>query len=159
MTSRILRIALLADGSSDRALLPIIEWTLRQHRPGLEIAQPGFRARVHAKPLQDEMTATIDIFDPDILFVHRDAENQPASQRRAEIPAIGRTLVRVVPVRMTETWLLIDAIAIRTAAGRPAGRARFDLPRVSRLEELAEFHHARVFARREDSRVVESHES
>lgn len=45
MTSAPLRIALLADGASDRALLPIIRWTLTQIDPAVELAQPGFRAR------------------------------------------------------------------------------------------------------------------
>lgn len=44
--------------------------------------------------------------------------------------------VLVVPVQMTETWLLIDEAAIRMAAGNPHGRVPLDLPSLARLERL-----------------------
>lgn len=43
-------------------------------------------------------------------------------------------MVPVIPVKMTEAWLLIDAQAIARAAGRPS--AQVQLPPVSRLEQL-----------------------
>lgn len=45
-------------------------------------------------------------------------------------------IVRVVPVRMTEAWLLIDEKAIRKAAGNPNGHIHLDIPKLSRLENL-----------------------
>ncbi len=45
-------------------------------------------------------------------------------------------LVPVIPVRMTEAWLLTDESAIRRASGNPNGKVRLDLPPVSRLEAL-----------------------
>jgi hypothetical protein len=75
----------------------------------------------------------------DILFVHRDAERPDlASLRLAEIRAataqLGPASVPVVPVRMTEAWLLIEERAIRLAAGNPNGTAEIPLPPVQRLE-------------------------
>lgn len=42
----------------------------------------------------------------------------------------------VVPVRMTEAWLLIDEAAIRRAAGNPNGRVELTLPSLRTLENL-----------------------
>jgi hypothetical protein len=44
---------------------------------------------------------------------------------------MGQTPVRhipVVPVRMTEAWLLADEFAIRSAPGNPNGTQSLDLP-------------------------------
>jgi hypothetical protein len=42
----------------------------------------------------------------------------------------------VVPVRMTEAWLLLDIGAIRQAAGNPNGTAPLNLPSPSNIEGL-----------------------
>lgn len=44
--------------------------------------------------------------------------------------------VCVVPVRMSEAWLLIDETALRHAAGNPNGKVSLDLPSLHRLEQL-----------------------
>lgn len=44
--------------------------------------------------------------------------------------------VPVVPIRMTEAWLLADETAIRRAAGNPNGTMPLDLPSVARLENI-----------------------
>jgi hypothetical protein len=137
MTSKVLRIALLADGRSDRALLPILVWLLRQCDPTLAIAEPGYRARMSAAPMHTEITAIRNLHRPDVVFVHRDAEAQDPALRRREIPDEA-TIVKVVPVRMTEAWLLFDEAAIRRAADRPTGRTRLDLPPLSRVETTAD---------------------
>ena len=82
------------------------------------------------------MARVIQRFRPDILFVHRDAESVSRELRCEEIPSEPGRIVRVVPVRMTEAWLLIDAPALRSAAGNPNGRAPLELPPLSRLETL-----------------------
>lgn len=135
---RSLRLALLADGASDRALLPIIRWTLQQADPTLELAQPGFRIRNPGADMRHEMESTCGEHEPDILFVHRDAEAQAPERRRQEIPDLDRTLARVIPVRMTEAWLLFDEDAIRSAADHPKGRAKLSLPASRRVEGIAD---------------------
>ena len=50
----------------------------------------------------------------------------------------GVVHVPVVPVRMTEAWLLVDEPAIRRVAGNPNGRCALDLPQVSKVETIAD---------------------
>lgn len=129
-----LRYALLADGSSDRVLLPLLAWALRQQRPLLAFAQPEVVAR-RGRGLEDTVLDTIGSYGLDLLFVHRDAERTDREIRRREIPANER-VVAVIPVRMTEAWLLLDESALRLAAGNPNGRVPLSVPPLSRLEAL-----------------------
>ena len=142
-----LRCTLLADGSSDRALIPILRWLLRKHggaRPiDLDFSDLGRLAKP-PRNLSGRIDASIELYPCDILFVHRDAERIPVRTREKEIrtacdaSAKGRTLeaVTVVPVRMLEAWLLIDEAALRKAAGNPGGRQTLDMPPVGDLEKL-----------------------
>jgi hypothetical protein len=78
------------------------------------------------------------------LFVHRDAEAQSPDDRRAEILNAAQHLERnppaicVIPVRMTEAWLLLDEAAIRSAAGNPRGRLPLNLPPLASIERVAD---------------------
>jgi len=129
-----LRLALLADGSSDHALLRVIEWTLRAQHSNLPISEPGFEVR-HGD-LGEAVRDVIRVHRPHLVFVHRDAETEALAVRRGEIPEIQHPLVRVVPVRMTEAWLLIDEGAIRLAAGNPNGKMAIALPPPATLESI-----------------------
>jgi hypothetical protein len=142
-----LRYSLISDGSSDAALLPILSWLLRES--GVQCAiQPSLAdlRRLPAPPssLEQRISVALDLYPCDLLFVHRDAERQPLSHRKAEVQqviyglklAIVPSWVCVIPVRMTEAWLLFDEVAIRHAAGNRSGRQPLDLPRLSELEDL-----------------------
>jgi len=78
-----------------------------------------------------------------VVFVHRDAEANDPQLRVAEIASgleacnCPLPFVAVVPVRMTEAWLLLDEQAIRDVAGNPRGMMPLDLPRHSRVENVA----------------------
>lgn len=76
----------------------------------------------------------------DVLFVHRDSDSQPPRWRYDEIAAAAREHphVAVVPVKMTEAWLLFDERALRAAAGRPSGRDDLQLPSLSQVERIAD---------------------
>lgn len=80
----------------------------------------------------------------DLLFVHRDADSAGAGARLGEIAnAVGAVAgaqdwVGVVPVRMTEAWLILDEAAIRTAVGKPNGRTPLDLPTAHKAERRAD---------------------
>lgn len=130
----ILRLALIADGPSDRALLPILTWSLRSLAPDVLFFEPQFEVR--DGELTSELERVSNALRPDMLFVHRDAEREPLDVRRNEIPMTHAGTVRVVPVHMTEAWLLLDEMAIRKAAGNPNGRSPIELPRIRIVENL-----------------------
>jgi hypothetical protein len=132
--TNVLTYALVADGSSDRALLPILLWSLRRCLPSGTFGPPTFHPR-RSRPVAEALTEVLTNYAPDIVFVHRDAEGLSREERRAEIPATEGT-VAVVPVRMTETWLLADEQAIRKASGNPNGSVALSLPELRRLESV-----------------------
>lgn len=89
-----LRYTLLGDGSSDQALLPVVTWLLRS----IEIAQviePVWadlrRAPERPRTLHQRLQLDLDLYPCDLLFIHRDAENQDYRRRMDEIDvAVGR---------------------------------------------------------------------
>ena len=141
-----LRITLVADGPSDKALLPILVWLLRKHFGNIPI-QPEYadlrRLRHPPNDLSERIATSVELYPCDLLFVHRDAEREPIAKRVREIReslekcAIGTLpVVCVVPVRMQEAWLLIDESALRKAAGNPRGRQALNVPERRELEDL-----------------------
>ncbi|MCG3199380.1 MAG: hypothetical protein GHCLOJNM_03894 [bacterium] len=147
-----LRFLLVADGPSDQALLPILRWLLRTHLPARasqgEWADLRFQ-RNPPKSLPDRIAAAIRLHpNCELVFVHRDAEGEPLDARVSEIRAACEMAFRqfprvipaieVVPVRMSEAWLLFDESAIRKAVGNPNGRVQLCLPPLNRVEELAD---------------------
>jgi hypothetical protein len=143
---RELRYTLVSDGSSDRALMPLLTWLLRQHLDDDCPIQPAWadltRLPRRPKGLEERVRAALDLFPCDLLVVHRDAERDPLERRLEEIKtacaALGDAvaLVRVVPVRMQEAWLLFDEAAMRRAAGNPNGRDPLEIPSLRRLDKL-----------------------
>ena len=142
-----LSYTLLSDGSSDRALQPIIHWALEHN--GVEGAIQGEwadlrRLRQPPSGLSGRIEMAVRLYPCDVLFVHRDAERESRQGRVDEIKRAVDTVgwdgvppyVCLVPVRMQEAWLLIDEAAIRHAAGNPSGSMPLRLPSVSSLESL-----------------------
>jgi len=134
-----LRYTLLADGPSDQALIPVLDWLLREHLPGRPIHSQGADLRSLRRPptdLAERIQVSVQLHPCDILFVHRDAEAQSRDSRMDEIvAACEKAGVQesplhccVVPVRMTEAWFLFDEAAIREAAGNPRGRMHLSIP-------------------------------
>jgi len=143
-----IRYTLVSDGSSDRALLPILTWLVRQHTAECPIQPEWADLRGLRQPittLAEKIRWSLLLYPCDILFIHRDAERQPREDRVVEIEEAVRVaapsascppLVCVVPVRMQEAWLLFDEAAVRRAAGNPRGRERLDLPALADVENL-----------------------
>jgi hypothetical protein len=90
--------------------------------------------------LEERVRLAVENYPCDILFVHRDAERQSPEDRRAEILNAIQHLgnnppaVCVIPVRMTEAWLLLDELAIRSASGNPRGSQPLNLPVPNSIE-------------------------
>lgn len=118
------------EGASDAGLIPHIQRLIMDSgRPQAE-GESWF----YGNPLEKKIRTGLQVAENtvDVLFVHRDANSAGAEERLREIAnAVGRvtdgTWVGVVPVRMTEAWLLLDEVAIRTAVGRPHGRTPLHL--------------------------------
>lgn len=129
-----LSYVLIADGTGDRALFPVIGWTFRDLWPDGEIVDPVFLPRKH-KNVAEVVEEAIRGYAPDLVFVHRDAESRPAEERLTEIP-VADHVVPIIPIRMTEAWLLIDEAAIRMAASNPNGTTALEMPALKTLEHL-----------------------
>jgi len=139
---RSVSLTLVADGSSDRVLLPLIGALMDLHCPLPFVAQFAEGLPPSAKTTRDRMRVAFSLYPCDLLFVHRDAEGEDPSAREAEIRrglegmALSPSLICVVPVRMTEAWLLTSEIAIRAAVGNPNGSAPLDLPSRRNVESV-----------------------
>jgi len=94
--------------------------------------------------MHQKLEASIDLYPADLYVIHRDAEAQDPAQREAEIAeAVARLQARpsyipIIPVRMQESWLLIDERALRRAAQKPRGTCVLGLPPLATLEGVAD---------------------
>jgi hypothetical protein len=140
---------LIGDGSSDKCLLPIISFFLNEHFQDIifkgEWADFSFLPKP-PKTLAEKIISAIDLYEPDWVFIHRDAEGEPRplEKRSEEIDEaiveareLGkRPFIKVIPIRMTESWLLIDKNAIRKASNNPNGQIELVLPAINQLENI-----------------------
>lgn len=144
-----LRYTLLSDGSSDRALLPLLTWSLGEQGITTPIDPAWANLGVLRNPpvkLPEKIRAVMDLYPCELLFIHRDCEAETVADRQNEITeaveeAFGDLdsripVVCVVPCRMMEAWLLISEGAIRIASGNPNGRVRLVMPAHNVLEGL-----------------------
>lgn len=142
-----LRYTFVTDGSSDRALIPVLTWLLRANHVQVAIqsqwADLGSFIRTRKLSLADKVALAIEFYPCDLLFVHRDAESETRTTRMAEIQAAleqTRSLripaICVIPVRMQEAWLLFDEQAIRAAASNQNGQDPLHLPPLHQLENV-----------------------
>jgi hypothetical protein len=138
---------LVTDGSRDLSLLQhIVRWVIRRvGGRGLQLHQQlaDFRElRSPPETLPERLRAAVRRFPCNILFVHRDAERESRESRSSEIDeavrnsGIDEASVPIVPVRMTEAWLLISKSAIRRASNNPNSDCALDMPRLRDLEAL-----------------------
>jgi len=95
--------------------------------------------------LGERISTAINLYPCDLLFIHRDAEGEDPTIRYEEIHNALREIaaqgiqapsVCVVPVRMTEAWLLINEPAIRLAAGNPNGTRPLSIPDLTTIEQI-----------------------
>ncbi len=144
--------ALVGEGGSDRVLLPILRWVWEQTTAEEVRLSWVDTSRIrHAPGLAGKLRAALELHPCDVLFVHRDSDRESPDRRRREIASAAgeHPHVPVIPVRMTEAWLLFDEAAIRSAAGRPGRRCTLRLPPLSKIERLAD-------PKRELKRVLET---
>ena len=137
------RFLLVCGGPSDTSLVAHIEKLLLHY--GLSDLKGDHWAK--SGSLMPKIRDGLRHFgDCDLLFVHRDADSVQETQsagpekRLEEICEAVRDSgfagkwVGIVPVRMTETWLLVDDSAIRYVAGRPRSNTPLNLPLLRQVE-------------------------
>ncbi len=137
------RFLLVCEGSSDAALIPHISRLL------IHYGQPDPEGSHWSKsgPLIGKIQEGLSFYgDCDLLFLHRDADSDLETQsagpkrRHTEIyeavrdSGFTRNWVGIVPVRMTEAWLLVNESSIRYVAGRPRSNTPLDLPSLRLVE-------------------------
>lgn len=138
----------IGEGTSDRPLVDLVASVFLDHGVQLRVSAPD-PAQLPGKighRTDQKLDAALRLFDglPDLLIIHRDADPPgPASRRQELMDAVSARaapapLVPIVPVRMTEAWLLLDHDAIRRVAGNPRGRARLDLPPPRTVEDASD---------------------
>ena len=139
-----IRFTLVSEGSSDRALLPVLAWTLKQNNALTTTDQwPDLRQLHHPpKDLAAKIEAALEIYPCDLLFVHRDADRAEPLTRKGEIAqAVGNRpkppAVCVIPVKAMEAWLLFDEPAIRRVSGNPNGTTPLNLPSLDQAESIS----------------------
>ncbi|OQY27356.1 MAG: hypothetical protein B6244_10870 [Candidatus Cloacimonetes bacterium 4572_55] len=156
-------VRLLSEGSSDHALIPILTWILEKNANTncsldfKRIDLSGVRTQnILKKPTKEKKKIsplgrkliTALLREPcDLLFIHRDADkvgrkkrieeiNKAWEEAKKEIEKIP-LFISVIPVKMSEAWLLVDEQAIRKAAGNESGKIPLTLPKIGKLEELS----------------------
>ena len=132
---------LVCDGSSDGALVAHI----RRLLIAIGVRDPDGNYWTRGRYLADKIRNGIERQgNADLVFVHRDAESADSESRYHEIEdaiqkaSIACQWVGVVPVRMTEAWLLLYDDAIRNAARKPNGTIPLNLPLPRECEQRAD---------------------
>ncbi len=138
----------VAEGSSDMPLADLVEELFADHGVDLALSRPDLGLLNHrvGKDVGSRISAGLQLIGGpvDVVVVHRDADTAGLPARRREIAdaadAVGTNVpvVPVVPVRMTEAWLLLDEQAIRRVAGNPNGRMGLALPQRHHVETIAD---------------------
>lgn len=136
-----MRFMLVCEGSSDAGLREHILNFLDGRTQTVPDCVVQFEGRRLSDKIRDGFNRRGEC---DLLFVHRDADNAGAAARYREIAAAVQDVgyagpwVGIVPVRMTEAWLLLDEAAIRQTANNPRGRMPLNLPAPGAVERIAD---------------------
>lgn len=133
------RATFVGEGKFDDGLMQILKRLWIRVAPDVEIEIESGRAlfEVHgARALAEKIRVLVEHHQPDLFFVHRDADKAGADARRVEIglKLDGSMHVPVIPVQETEAWLLLDEDAIRGVVGNPKGKKSLELPRPAEIE-------------------------
>lgn len=141
-----IRFALIAEGSTEAPLVPILD-NLCRRAGAVDVA--GFYANdllaLHGagKDLAVQIQTLIDHqAELNLLFIHRDADSADDSRARSHIQTKLAALavplsIALVPIQETDAWLLVDPDLIRRVAGNPGGRELLDIPKIKHIEGRA----------------------
>ena len=131
---------MVCEGNSDAPLA----FHIQRLFESCDYPRPDFNVSPEGRLLVDKVRSGLAMAPQyDVLFIHRDADSAVPGPRYQEITAAVQEAgydgprVSIVPVRMTESWLLLDEAAIRIAAGNPNGRVQLNLPSPAEAERIA----------------------
>lgn len=135
------QFVLLREGSSDNGLRAHLETLLVREGADEAVGEVrGYTGTVLAK-----LNAFLDEeFPVHVIFVHRDADRDDFRDREREVFDAASSIagcppvIPVVPVTMTEAWLLTSESAIREVSGNPDGAMRIAMPPLSGVESVAD---------------------
>jgi len=140
-----LSYVLIAEGSSDRALLPFINQCIRKkYQKDLNPIFAIFNS-IAPKPrtILDKLKAAHALYPSANLFIiHRDSDNAGHNNREDEIVQAASKIhhctpyIPIIPTTMTEAWLLVDERAIYKAVNNPNGTIKLSLPRINAIEKI-----------------------
>lgn len=142
-----IRFTLIGDGSSDKALSYVIKWLVDDLYPTLPsyVTYADYRG-LPKPPLKKNVRAQIstakEYYPYDILIYHRDAESndlQIIDVRKSEVfeeveEEEKNTIVCAVPIKMMESWLLINKDALKKAAGNRNYKGNLSMPPINKIE-------------------------
>jgi Domain of unknown function (DUF4276) len=140
-----LRILFLREGTSDEGIAPHILTIAVKAGFDISITDPPLdeQDKRIGSSVQTKLRAAVKLGGSyHLIVVHRDADRAGVEARVTEISDAvnvetgGSPFVPVVPVRMTEAWLLTSEQEIRRVAGKPNGKAPLDLPSLKMIEKI-----------------------
>ena len=140
-----LRVLFLGEGTSDSGITVHIQRIATECGVEVVITDPQIERldRPSTKTVAGKLRAVKDIGGVyDLVVVHRDGDRAGRKARVAEIEKAvtevmpGAVHAPVVPIRMTEAWLLLDERQIRQVAGNPNGKIELRLPAVRKVESI-----------------------
>ncbi|WAT14808.1 hypothetical protein [Xanthomonas fragariae] len=137
---------LTGEGASDLNLVDHIE-TLLVRAGFMEVSGTAFdpsRLPFHVgHSVREKLEVVRELYpSADVVFVHRDADAHGLVARREEIwtACVGiydsEAVIPIVPVKMLETWLLVDSQAIRRVAGKAGCEEIECIPALRHLEGI-----------------------
>lgn len=143
----ILAIALYAEGNVDTLFLPPIlqrtsEMIIAKYgRRMIDVSEPIIISKKRGSLEQAILQASREARGYDALIIHNDADNRTFEQARRERFEPGLALVRqapeeevcsnlvpVIPIRMTEAWMLVDFDAMCEVLGTSLSSAELGIP-------------------------------
>ncbi|TDB96255.1 DUF4276 family protein [Micromonospora fluostatini] len=147
MTHRLYSGLFVSEGTSDLPLADLVESIFVRLGVTVRLSKPDYSLLPRVpKDVRSRVEAGLRLVggSVDLVVVHRDADNAGHHARQQEIIAAVRPIsdttavIPVIPVRMTEAWLLLDEATIRQVAGNPRGRAEIGLPKHHQVESIAD---------------------
>ena len=139
------RILFIGEGTSDSGIAAHIRRIAGEHGRTAFITDPLVERlpRPPRKTVAAKLQAVRDLGGVyDLIVLHRDGDREGRVPRLAEISAAAHRVmpdvphVPVIPIRMTEAWLLLDEAEIRRVAGSPNGKIPLNLPKPSKVESI-----------------------